>query len=154
LAWTPLTSLEPLGTPEPLRKPSDHAVWLAFDFGEQRIGLAIGNQLTGGARPLCVVAANPVSTRFERIASLISEWQPEQLLVGLPVMSDGQDHPFAPRCKQFARQLEGRFGLPVTMLDERYTSALAPGAMGDTGKDAEAAAILLQSYFYGPIDSA
>ncbi|MGA0824955.1 MAG: Holliday junction resolvase RuvX [Burkholderiaceae bacterium] len=143
-----------MGTPDLARKPSDHAVWLAFDFGERRIGLAIGNRLTGGARPLCVVAATPVATRFEKIASVISEWQPEQILVGLPVMPDGQAHPFAPRCQRFARQLEGRFGLPVTMADERYTSALAPGAMGDLGKDAEAAAILLQSYFYGPIDSA
>ena len=143
-----------MGTPEPARKPSDHAVWLAFDFGEQRIGLAIGNRLTVGARPLLVVAANPVTARFEKIAGIISEWQPEQLLVGLPVMPDGQAHPFAPRCERFARQLEGRFGLPVTLADERYTSALASGAMGDVGKDAEAAAILLQSYLYGSIDSA
>ena len=143
-----------MGTPEPFCKPADHAVWLAFDFGEKRIGLAIGNQLTQGARPLVVVPSTPVTTRFEKIAKVIQEWQPQRLLVGLPVMPDGQSHPFASRCQRFARQLEGRFGLPVTLADERYTSALAPGAMGDLGKDAEAAAILLQSYFYGPINSA
>jgi putative Holliday junction resolvase len=116
-------------------------VLLAFDFGEKRIGVAIGNGLTGGARPLTVVPSLPVSQRFAQIAALVHEWQPSGLVVGLPVYPDGQAHPFASRCERFARQLEGRYGRPVLLEDERYTSALAPG---EAQVDAEAAAILLQ----------
>ena len=116
-------------------------VLLAFDFGEQRIGVAIGNGLTGGARPLTVVPSTPVAQRFQRIEALIHEWQPTGLVVGLPVYPDGRPHPFAARCERFARQLEGRFSRPVRLEDERYTSALAPG---ESPIDAEAAAILLQ----------
>lgn len=116
-------------------------ILLAFDFGEQRIGVAIGNGLTGGARPLAVVPSSPLTLRFERIGAIIREWQPTGLVVGLPVYPDGRRHPFAAGCERFARQLQGRFRLPVLLEDERYTSALAPGA---AQIDAEAAAILLQ----------
>ncbi len=125
--------------------------WLAFDFGEKRIGVAIGNTLTAGARPLTVVPSSPVSDRFTTIANLIGEWAPVALVVGLPVHPDGQDHPFAARCRRFANQLHGRFGLPVILEDERYTSALAPG---DDAVDAEAAAILLQGLLDAKVDSA
>ena len=125
--------------------------WLAFDFGEKRIGVAIGNTLTGGARPLCVLPASPVTDRFTRIAALIREWAPVAFVVGLPVYPDGENHPFAARCSRFANQLHGRFGLPVILEDERYTSALAPG---DDAVDAEAAAILLQGLLDAKVDSA
>ena len=130
----------------------DHraATWLAFDFGEKRIGVAIGNTLTGGARPLCTLSANPVAERFARIAALINEWQPHSLLVGLPVHPDGSSHPFAQRCQRFANQLSGRFGLPVQLEDERYTSALAPER---DEVDAQAAAILLQGFLQGLEDA-
>jgi putative Holliday junction resolvase len=126
--------------------------WLAFDFGRARIGVAIGNSLTGGARPLTVIASVPTAHRFAVIAGLISEWQPDRLLVGLPVYPDGAPHPFAPACQRFARQLSGRFGLPVTLCDERYTSALVPDPGPQT--DAQAAAILLQGFLHAAIDSA
>ncbi len=125
--------------------------WLAFDFGEKRIGVAIGNTLTGGARPLCVLPSSPVTDRFTRIAALMREWEPAAFVVGLPVYPDGEDHPFAARCRRFANQLHGRFGLPVFLEDERYTSALAPG---DDAVDAEAAAILLQGLLDAKVDSA
>lgn len=114
---------------------------MAFDFGEHRIGVAIGNTLTGGARPLTVIEQERREERFSRIKELLHEWGPDRLVVGLPVYPDGAAHPFAPRCKRFANQLQGRFGLPVTLADERWTSALAPG---HEPIDAEAAAILLQ----------
>jgi putative holliday junction resolvase len=126
--------------------------WLAFDFGSSRIGVAIGNSVTQGARPLAVIASVPTAARFAAIARLINEWQPTHLLVGLPVYPDGATHPFAPSCERFARQLAGRFGLPVVMADERYTSALAPDQ--DDQIDAQAAAILLQGYLHAAIDSA
>jgi len=116
--------------------------FMAFDFGERRIGVALGNSLTGGARPLCVIEEERRDPRFAQIESLIREWGPTQLVVGLPVYPDGARHPFAARCERFANQLRGRFALPVTLADERWTSALAPG---QAAIDAEAAAILLQS---------
>lgn len=116
---------------------------MAFDFGERRIGVALGNTVTGGARPLAVIEEERRDQRFARIESLIHEWRPERLVVGLPRYPDGADHPFAARCQRFANQLQGRFGLPVSLVDERYTSALAPDAHEI---DAQAAAILLQAF--------
>jgi putative Holliday junction resolvase len=114
---------------------------MAFDFGEKRIGVAIGNVITGGARPLTVIEEERRDARFAKIDALIREWGPDRLVVGLPVYPDGATHPFASRCQRFANQLAGRFGLPVSLEDERYTSALAP----ERGQvDAQAAAILLQ----------
>lgn len=115
---------------------------MAFDFGEKRIGVAIGNLITGGARPLAVVENARRDARFAAIAALIKEWGPDRLIVGLPVYPDGAAHPFADRCRRFANQLHGRFGLPVSLEDERYTSALAPKP--DIMIDAQAAAVLLQ----------
>jgi len=115
---------------------------MAFDFGERRIGVALGNTLTGGARPLCVIEEPRRTARFARIEALIQEWGPKRLVVGLPFYPDGTAHPFAAQCQRFAHQLEGRFRLPVLLVDERWTSALAPGT---AAIDAEAAAILLQS---------
>ncbi len=124
---------------------------LAFDFGEKRIGVAIGNTLTGGATPLAQVPTDPKAARFAQISELIAQWEPMALVVGLPVYPDGQPHPFAERCQRFANQLHGRFGLPVVLEDERYTSACAPEA-GDI--DAQAAAILLQGHLNAKINSA
>jgi putative Holliday junction resolvase len=134
-----------LGTP-------DHQAGslLAFDFGEKRIGVAIGNTLTGGARPLAQIATDPKAQRFQAIASLIAQWEPVGLVVGLPVYPDGQPHPFADRCRRFAHQLQGRFSLPVALEDERYTSACAPS---QTDIDAQAAAILLQGHLNAKIHS-
>ena len=115
---------------------------MAFDFGERRIGVAIGNTITGGARPLTVIEQERRDERFAAIADLLTEWAPDQLVVGLPAYPDGSPHPFAPRCQRFANQLHGRFGLPVQLADEQWTSALAPGQQAI---DAEAAAILLQA---------
>jgi putative Holliday junction resolvase len=114
---------------------------MAFDFGERRIGVAIGNTLTGGARPLTVIEEPLRERRFQKIQSLLTEWTPNRLVVGLPSYPDGNAHPFAARCQRFANQLHGRFGLPVSLVDERWTSAVAPGR---DPIDSEAAAILLQ----------
>lgn len=130
---------------------------MAFDFGEKRIGVALGNTLTGGARPLSVISEERRDARFAAIAGLIDQWKPDRLIVGLPRYPDGEPHPFAARCERFANQLSGRFGLPVELADERYTSALAPDQHNDV--DAQAAAILLQGVLdtlasHAPIDPA
>ncbi len=126
----------------PKSGPEGVETLMAFDFGERRIGVAIGNTLTGGARPLTVIEEPLREQRFQTIQTLLTEWAPDRLIVGLPQYPDGNVHPFAARCQRFANQLHGRFGLPVALVDERWTSAVAPG---HDPIDSEAAAILLQS---------
>ena len=123
--------------------PVSEGVALAFDFGLRRIGVAIGNGVTREARPLRTIAADR-GERWQQIADLLGEWQPQRLVVGIPRHPDGTPHEMTARCERFARQLEGRFGLPVARVDERYSSAVA-GAGGNV--DARAAAVILQQWF-------
>jgi putative Holliday junction resolvase len=117
-----------------------------FDFGIKRIGIAMGNTLTGQAQPLTVIAAIDNATRFDKIAALIAEWQPARLVVGEPRHPDGAEHDMTLRCRRFANQLHGRFSLPVELVDERYSSAVIQARRGEV-IDAEAASIILQQYF-------
>ena len=126
---------------------ADVRTLLGFDFGEVRIGVAVGNTLTESAQPLTVLASVPTRERFERIARLIAEWQPSALVVGRPVHPDGNPHDMTLRCERFARQLSGRFNLPVHLTDERYSSAIAQSeGAGASQLDAQAAAIILRQY--------
>ncbi len=133
---------------------------LAFDFGEKRIGVAVGNNLLRQARALTTLHAASGAARFEAIAKLISVWQPQRLVVGIPYASDGSAHAMTARCVRFANQLHGRFDLPVERVDERYSSSSAQSMrrdhLADGGRDAVktvigidplAAQIILQSYF-------
>ena len=124
---------------------------LGFDFGLSRTGVALGNTLTGGARPLLTIETRENAKRFEAIARLIVKWTPARLIVGLPVDQDGTDTAITLRVRRFGNQLGGRFGLPVEFVDERYTSAIAEHALkaGRSGKaavDAAAAALILQAW--------
>jgi putative holliday junction resolvase len=118
--------------------------FLAFDFGTRRVGVASGNTLLKSAAPLKTLAVEG-DARFAAIASLIHEWQPAALVVGVPFHPDGAEHDNTRRARRFARQLHGRFGLPVHEVDERYTTteALSDGA---ADADAAAAAIILNQY--------
>lgn len=129
---------------------------LAFDFGLQRIGVAVGNGETRLAQALTTIAAEDNARRFGAIAALIEEWRPARLVVGLPLHPDGTTHDMTRRCRRFAHQLEGRFALPVSFADERYTSAEAEVSLRGTALDprqrreridAVAAQAILQSYF-------
>jgi putative Holliday junction resolvase len=117
-----------------------------FDFGIKRIGIAMGNTLTGQAQPLTVIQAIDNATRFERIGALIAEWRPARLVVGEPRHPDGAEHEMTLRCRRFANQLHGRFSLPVELVDERYSSAVIPSRRGQVIDDL-AASIILQQYF-------
>ncbi len=117
---------------------------LGFDYGLRRIGVALGNGLTRGARPLRILERNPVAASWTAIAGLIAEWRPEILVVGIPRHPDGTAHEMTERCERFVRQLEGRFRLPVKRVDERYTSAVLEGG---GPRDDEAAALILQQWF-------
>ncbi len=118
--------------------------FLAFDFGLKRVGVATGNTVFGQASPLTTIAAEGAA-RFDRIAQLIDEWQPDALVVGIPFHPDGAPHDNTARARKFARQLQGRHRLPVHEVDERYTTteALAAGA---ADVDAASAAIILDQY--------
>jgi putative Holliday junction resolvase len=126
---------------------------LAFDFGAKRIGVAIGETLLASARPLLTIEAAANEQRFAAIGRLVDEWKPARLIVGRPAHADRDEpHEFAARCERFARQLAGRFHLPVELADERYSSATAEAQThGDKRKhkirlDAAAAAVILQAW--------
>lgn len=106
---------------------------LAFDFGLKRIGVAIGDLETRLAHPLETIADEANAPRFERIAVLIGEWHPAALVVGLPLTLEGAEHEMTQRCRRFANQLHGRYGLPVSLVDERLTSVSAESRLGEAG---------------------
>jgi putative Holliday junction resolvase len=122
--------------------------FLAFDYGQRRVGVAVGNSLLAQGQPLKTVAAEG-DARFAAIAALIEEWQPAALIVGVPVHPDGAPHDNTQRARRFARQLHGRFRLPVHEVDERYTTTEALSA-GAADADAAAAAIILDQFFRNP----
>lgn len=124
---------------------------LAFDYGLKRVGVAIGNTLTHSARGLTVIAAQG-DQRWQRVAELIKEWQPQALVVGVPFHPDGAEHENTRLSRKFGRQLYGRFQLAVYEVDERYTttSAYSAGANEQT-VDAVSAAIILEQYLHNHI---
>ncbi len=119
---------------------------LGFDFGLKRIGVAVGNSLIRQAQPLTIISAATNDDKFKAIAKLIAEWQPQRCIVGLPRHPDGVEHEMTVRCRRFANQLHGRFGVIIDLVDERYSSAVIPQQRGEY-IDAEAAAVILQQYF-------
>jgi len=118
--------------------------FLGFDFGLRRVGVATGNTVTGTAQPLCTVASTGAA-RFDAIAKLLAEWQPDALVVGVPFHPDGAAHENTARARRFARQLEGRFGKPVFEVDERYTTTEAR-SLDARDVDATSAAIILEQH--------
>jgi len=129
---------------------------LAFDFGEKRIGVAVGETMLETAHAHTTIDSEINDVRFAEIEALIAEWQPKLLIVGLPTYLDGTDHQLTQLSKKFAQRLEGRFNLPVMMMDERLSSAEASQQLGEAGIkgrqqktmiDAVAAQVILQSYF-------
>ena len=97
---------------------------LAFDFGLKRIGVAVGNTLIRQAQPLQVIDEATNDGKFDAIAQLLAEWQPQRVIVGLPLHPDGAEHEMSVRCRRFANQIHCRFGIETVLIDERYTSAV------------------------------
>ncbi len=124
--------------------PSRPQSFLAFDFGIRRVGVAVGNSMLRRAQPLKTVALQG-EARFAAIEALVHEWQPAALVVGVPFHPDGAAHDNTQRARRFGRQLQGRFQLPVSEVDERYstTEALSQGA---TDVDAASAAVILDQF--------
>ncbi len=142
---------------------SREATLLAFDYGEKRIGVAVGNTLTRNARALVVVENRNRDYRFEQIGKLVDEWKPNAIVVGMPMHPDGTPHEMSALAKRFGNQVNGRFNVPVQWVDERYSSVDAKadlrarrvrtnarGRFDDI--DAEAARVILQQYLDGLSD--
>jgi putative Holliday junction resolvase len=129
---------------------------LAFDFGEKRIGVAVGDWEVKIAHPVETIAEEGNEARFAAIERLIREWNPRELVVGLPAFLDGEEHELSRLCRRFARRLEGRFNLPVVLVDERLSSMAASQSLNEIGLrgrsqkpvlDQVAAQHILQSLF-------
>ncbi|MDO9321385.1 MAG: Holliday junction resolvase RuvX [Pseudomonas sp.] len=128
---------------------------LGFDYGTKQIGVAVGQLITGQARELCILKAQNGVPDWQKVEALIREWQPDAIVVGLPLNMDGTPSAMSERAEKFARRLNGRFNLPVHMQDERLTTYEAKGQRLSEGQrgsyrdnpvDALAAALLLESW--------
>jgi putative holliday junction resolvase len=95
---------------------------LCFDYGLTQIGVAVGSSQLCSAQPLCTLSATDGTPKWEQIETLIKTWKPDRLLVGEPKHMDGSESDMARRALKFARRLEGRFGLPIALIDERLSS--------------------------------
>jgi putative Holliday junction resolvase len=142
--------------------PASAGTVLAFDYGEGRTGVAVGDARLRTAHPLPAIAAAGAA-RMAAIGKLVDEWRPERLVVGLPLGADGGAHRLAQKVARFAHELEARFRLPVAQVDERYTSAEAESRVREAfgarraaqasrarKLDSYAAQLILQQYFDEP----
>ncbi len=134
----------PAAGPVDIEVPAHCQMFLAFDFGLKRTGVATGNRLTRSATPQPTIAAEG-DARFEQIAQRLKEWQPDALVVGVPYHPDGAAHENTARARKFARQLRGRHGLPVFEVDERYSTTEAH-SLGAKDADAASACIILEQF--------
>ena len=128
---------------------------LGFDYGSKQIGVAVGQVITGRARELCILKAQNGVPDWQKVEALIKEWQPDAIVVGLPLNMDGTKSEMSERAEKFARRLNGRFNLPVHTHDERLTTFEAKGERLSQGQrggyrenpvDALAAALLLEGW--------
>ena len=124
---------------------------LGFDYGTRKIGVAVGQTQTGTATPLETLLPVKQKPDWARIAKLIEEWQPEALVVGLPLDVDDSETDATAPARRFSRQLEGRFGIKVHLADERFTSFEARDRLGHKAKnieayDAVAAKLILETW--------
>ena len=131
--------------PNPINRPM---TILAFDYGTRRVGVAVGNTETKISQALKTIAAANADVLFQELENLVKEWQPDQIVVGLPTHPDGSEHEMTAKAKRFGNQLHGRFNLPISWVDERYTSVVLEGdpQMHDN-LDAHSAALILEQYF-------
>lgn len=129
---------------------------IAFDFGLARIGVAVGQIITGTASPLDTLKANNGKPNWEQVEQLLKQWQPEKVLVGEPFNMDGSDQEITLKARKFGNQLHGRFGVQIEMVDERLSSAAAREELFEFGGykklkksqiDSVAAALILESWF-------
>lgn len=127
-------------------------VLLGFDFGSKRIGVAVGQELTGTARELVTLTSRDGGPDWEAISRLLEEWRPDALVVGLPLNQDGSEHEISRLAKRFGNRLQGRYNLPVYTIDERLSSTEAEALLAEQGRydqadiDKVAARLILESW--------
>ncbi len=127
------------------------SVLLGFDYGTRRIGVAVGETVTGRARPLGLVPVHRNRPDWTVVTRLIDEWRPGRLVVGLPLTLDGEEQPASDGARRFGRQLEGRYRLPVELVDERLTTRAAREELAGAGRwrdpaDPVAAQLILEGW--------
>ncbi|ALV91127.1 MULTISPECIES: Holliday junction resolvase RuvX [Pantoea] len=129
---------------------------LGFDFGTKSIGVAVGQQLTGTARALTALKAQDGTPDWNQIEKLLKEWQPDYVVVGLPLNMDGTEQPLTVRARKFANRLHGRFGVRVELQDERLSTIEARADLFERGGfralqkgqvDSQSAVIILEDWF-------
>jgi putative Holliday junction resolvase len=111
----------------------NNSVTIAFDYGLRSIGVAVGQSITGTASPLSALSAKDGIPNWEQIGRIFEEWQPTNLLVGLPLNMDGSEQEITQRAKKFANRLNGRFNLPVFTHDERLSTVDAKERLFELG---------------------
>ncbi|AGB76802.1 RNAse H-fold protein YqgF [Enterobacteriaceae bacterium strain FGI 57] len=130
--------------------------FLAFDFGTRSIGVAVGQQITGTARPLNALKAQNGTPDWTLIEKLLKEWQPALVIVGLPLNMDGSEQPLTARARNFANKIHGRFGVAIKLHDERLSTVEARAGLFEHGGfraldkgsvDSASAVVILESYF-------
>lgn len=143
------------------QKPNTVNTVLGFDFGTTRMGVAIGQSITGSATPLAPLKAKEGIPNWDEIAKLVDEWKPDAFVVGLPLDMDGSENEMCQRARKFAKRLHGRFNRPYHMMDERLSSYEAKGqviARGgnrnfkDNSVDGLAAQMILETWFMESTD--
>ena len=98
------------------------AVVIAFDFGLKRTGVAVGNTVIGSATPECTISSKDEQPNWDDISKLFKEWQPTQIVVGMPIELDGSENPLKKRIDRFCNQIQGRYNVPVDQENEQFTS--------------------------------
>lgn len=129
---------------------------VAFDFGTKSIGAAVGQRITGTARPLAALKAQDGNPDWQAIERMLKEWQPEAVIVGLPLNMDGSDQPLTARARKFANKIHGRFGIKIILHDERLSTVEARAGLFEQGGyralskgriDSASAVVILESFF-------
>ena len=129
---------------------------IGFDFGKKYIGVAVGQEITGSASPLGSIKANEGIPHWNSLASYLTEWQPDLIVVGLPLNMDGSEQQLTKDARKFGNRIAGRFGLKVEFQDERLTTADAKEQLFSRGGyknlkkdniDAESARLIIESFF-------
>ena len=127
---------------------------MAFDYGTRRVGVAVGNSVSKMGQALKMIAAPNSDAMFGEIENLLKEWQPDRLIVGIPVHPDGAEHEMTAKARRFGNQLNGRFQIPIEWVDERYSSAvLEDDPRMQDNLDAHSAALILEQYFAESVSS-
>lgn len=128
---------------------------LGFDYGTKKIGVAVGQSITGNAQALAPLKARDGIPNWDQIQQLIETWQPHCLIIGNPLNMDGSEQDITQRAKKFANRLNGRFKLPVHLIDERLSTVEARQRLFDQGGykalkqqsvDSLAAAIMIEDW--------